>query len=372
MRRHFDNARITSTMTRQNLISLFFLGLLLFMLYNTVWILSPFLRPIFWSGVLSFGFYPIYKKILSSLKNESLAAALTTLLIFMTFVPLFTFLIFSIAHESVVLYEWLVNFVRNGDAERFLTTLQSHPTIQKIRESDLFQWEFVHDNIKRWFLGSANSVGSFALKQAALLTKSVFSAVINFLLMLLLMFFFLKDGDRIYQFVRRVTPLDEKNKEMIFTQLSDTLSAVLRGQIFTAIVQAGVAGLVFWLLGLPFPLFFAALTFMTSLIPLIGAATVWVPFVGYLLIHQSYGKALTLFLLGVFVISLVDNFLKPILIGEKVKLPYLLLFLGILGGIQVYGLVGIFIAPMVLSLFFVLIKIYLEKFSDAEDHSRIF
>ncbi len=110
------------------------------------------------------------------------------------------------------------------------------------------------------------------------------------------------------------------------------------------------------------PIFFAALTFLAALVPVFGTPLVWFPFVIYLICLQQYGKAAALFFLGAFGISLIDNFLKPVLIGKKTRLPYLLLFLGILGGLQVYGLVGIFLAPAVLSFFFSLIKIYREKF----------
>ncbi len=176
-----------------------------------------------------------------------------------------------------------------------------------------------------------------------------------------MVFFFLKDGAAIYEFIYRITPLDEKTKRTVFTQLGDTFSAVLRGQLVTALVQGALAGVIYWILGLPLPLFFAGITFLAALIPVFGAATVWVPFTLYLVIIKEYPSALILFLLGIFVISLVDNFLKPYLIGGKAKLPYLLLFLGILGGMRVYGLMGIFLAPAVLSLFFVLIKIYQEE-----------
>jgi predicted PurR-regulated permease PerM len=100
------------------------------------------------------------------------------------------------------------------------------------------------------------------------------------------------------------------------------------------------------------------------MIPVVGSATVWVPFAIYLAIGQEWGRMAALLVLGTFVISGIDNILKPLLIGHKTKLPYSLLFLGILGGVQAYGLIGVFIAPAFFSLFFVLIKIYRDKFSE--------
>ena len=118
----------------------------------------------------------------------------------------------------------------------------------------------------------------------------------------------------------------------------------------------------FAILGVPIPLFFTFLLFMTSLIPVLGAASVWFPIAVYLLIMHFYTKAIILFVVGFFVISLLDNIMKPAIIGERTKLPYFLLFFGIMGGMKFYGLMGIFLAPVVLSIFFALIEIYREKY----------
>ena len=180
--------------------------------------------------------------------------------------------------------------------------------------------------------------------------------------MTFLLFIFLKDGEKIYRFIYEIAPLERKNKQPLFGQINDTFSAVIRGQLLTSLTQALVAGVIFWFLGLPLPVLFAAVTFITSMIPVVGASAVWLPLVVYLLTLGQQGRALVLFVFGVLVISLIDNLMKPALIGEKTRLPYFLLFFGILGGIKLYGLMGIFIAPVILSLFFALVKIYQEKY----------
>lgn len=354
-------------MTRQNLLSIFFVALLLVVLYGIILILSPFLRPMFWAATIAFGFYPLYLKFLKTTgDNRNLASFLTTLLVFLIVVPIVLFAAFSIVHEAIVLYGWLTREIANGGTEAFIERLRQLPIVQKIDQSDLLQWDFLRDNIKKCLLSSISFLGNLTVSQALPIVRNLFFAVINFFLMLFLVFFFLKDGIKIYGFIYEITPLEEHVKKNVFTQLSDTFSAVLRGQIVTAFAQSILGGLSYWLLGLPLPLFFAGATFLAAMVPVFGAAMIWVPFVVYLLIIHSYTKAVILLLLGTFVISLVDNLLKPMLIGEKTKLPYLLLFLGILGGVQVFGIIGIFLAPTVLSLFFVLIKIYQERFFSHE------
>ncbi len=349
-------------MTRENIISAFFAALLLFILYSTLLILSPFLQPIFWSAIIAFGFYPVYLRILDRCGgHRPISSFLMTLLIFLIAAPILIFILASIIREAAGAYDWILGWIEAGGMDELMEKIHSIGWVQKAENSEILKTHAVREHLKNALLNFAQTFGSFTLKQSLLITKNTLMACIYFFLTIFLAFFFFRDGDRIYRFIYKITPLKEKIKKLVFAQLVDTFAAVLRGQIVTALVQALLAGIIYWVLGVPFPLFFASVTFLASLIPVLGAATVWVPLAAYLALIKEYPSAIILTVLGVLVISLVDNFLKPLLIGEKTKLPYLLLFLGILGGLQVYGLMGIFLAPVVLSLFFVLVKIYQEE-----------
>ncbi len=351
-------------MKRAQIIVVFFIVFFLFMLYNVFLILSPFFQPIFWATVLAFAFHPIYRWLKHKMGGSDKAAAfVTTFTIFLVFVPLVVFLILSLTEEAVKLYKWVTLSLENGEFQRMADNLRSKPYVERI-EAGLDRVHGLKQNIKTWIPGLLGAMAQTLGRQTGMITKNVFIFLINFLLTFFLVFFLLKDGHKVYHFIYDITPMEERNKKKIFRQLDETFSAVLRGQLITGLVQALIAGMVFWLLDLPLPVFFAALTFLVALIPVLGAATVWFPFVIYLVAVGRYGGAVTLFLVGALIISLVDNVLKPILIGEKTRLPYFLLFLGILGGLQVYGLTGVFLAPAVLSVSFVLIKIYREKFSE--------
>lgn len=350
-------------MTRYHIVSFFFIALLLFIIANVLLILSPFLEPIFWSAVLAFAFYPMHRRIDGRLKSRpTLSALLSTALIYLTFVPLVIFIVINLSREAVHFYHWIAKAVEDGRASLWLEQLRSSSLVRKIEASRLFHWETLKQNIEDWVLNSAGDIGNFVLKNAAVLTKNVLVAAFNFVISIFLVFFFLKYGKKIYQFFYEITPLEEEPKKAVFHQLSEAFSAGLRGQIVTSVIQAALLGCIFFALGLPLPVFFAATAFIATFIPVFGTASIWVPFVVYLFITAQTVKAIVLLLLGIFVISGADNVIKPYLIGEKTKLPYFLLFLGILGGLKVYGFMGIFLAPAVLSLFFVLVKIYREKF----------
>ncbi len=350
-------------MNRKQLVSIFFVALLLYILFNIFLIFSPFMRPIFWGMMFTFAFYPFYEKLLKHLGgNRNLASALITAFIMLAMTPIALAIIALAAKEAVNFYEWAATFVQSDQLERSIFYFHNLPLVQKLESKGFLDWQILAQQTKEWFLSSVGTFGALFLKHAPVFTKNVIGFIFKSFLMFFLIFFFLRDGRNILNFIYEVTPLDEDHKREIFAELGETFSATIRGQIFTGLVQGALAGIIFWILGLPLPIFFAMITFIASMIPVFGTATVWTPFVAYLAFTHEYGRAIALLVLGVVIISGIDNILKPILIGQKTKLPYPLLFIGILGGLQIYGFMGVFLAPAVLTLFFVLIKIYRGNF----------
>ena len=349
-------------MTREQFISLFFLALLLFIVYQIYLIFSPFVRAIFWSSILAFGFYPIYVRVKNRLiPNETLAAATMTGAIFLLVVPPVILLILNVATQAIQLYQSAADYIRQGRLESLIEQIRSLSFVQNL-EARIFQWEPLKRNLTEWILKSTQAIGNFATAQAATVTKNLLLVSLNTFLMTVLLFIFLRDGEKIYNFIYQISPLEQRAKKSVFSQINETFSAVIRGQLLTSLTQALVAGIIFWALGLPLPILFAALLFLAALVPVVGASAVWFPLVIYLLTNDQTVKAVILFVLGALVISLIDNVMKPALIGKRTRLPYFLLFFGILGGIKLYGLMGIFIAPVVLSLFFALVRIFQEKY----------
>lgn len=358
----FSNFKERPRMTRHHLVSVFFIILLLGIFWEAVIIFSPFLPVIFWAALLAFGFYPLYEYFLRRFHGrEDPAAVLTVFCILMAAVPLVFIVLFNMSAQVTELLQKGMDYAASGRLKEIFQNIHSMPLVRyfetKIHASALLQ-----ENLHEWTVNFMKSLAGFMLRQLGVITKNILFFVLGFLASIFLAYAFLKHGKKLYQFVYELTPLEEADKEVVFRQIRETLSAVIRGQILTAIAQAICAGAVFYVLALPAPLLIAAATFLSSMIPVVGASMVWFPFVVYLVLKQQFIKALILFLLGTFVISAIDNFLKPAIIGEKTKLPYFLLFLSILGGMSAYGFLGLFLAPVIMSLFFVLIKIYREKY----------
>jgi len=349
-------------MKREHFISYFFIIALVFIIYLVFKIFSPFCSAIFWSAVLAFALYPLYEPLRNRFPNQTnLTAAVMTFLVFIVIILPLAMILVNVTTQAIETSQWVYNYIHDGKLETLIENIRATSWIQKA-ETRIVQWDLLKQNLTSWLSTAAKNAGNYTALQVGTFTKNIFFFLLNFFFMFFLTFVFFKHGKNIHNFIYHVTPFEKATKDSLFLQINDTFTAVIRGQILTSFAQAFTAGVTFWLLGIPVPVFFAFLLFMTSLIPILGAASVWVPLVVYLFLSQFYLKALILGVIGFFVISLLDNIMKPAIIGKRTKLPYFLLFFGIMGGLKFFGLMGIFLAPVVLSLFFALIKIYREKY----------
>jgi len=349
-------------MKREQFISFFFIAVLAFIIYEVFCIFAPFFTAIFWAAILAFAFYPLYGKLrkLFPKRNNSIAL-LMTVMVFLVVVPPLIMVLVNMAKQIIEFSQWSYSYVRDGKLEQLIEQVRGLSWFQNI-QTHLFASQAIKDSLSSWFLGTMKTLGNLAASQAGTFTKNIFFVLLNVFFMSFLTFIFFKHGERIYNFIYEIAPFEKETKKALFTQIHETFVAVIRGQLLTSVAQAATAGILFTALGVPVPLFFTFLIFLATLIPFLGAASVWLPIAVYLLIMHLYAKAIILFVVGFFVISLLDNLMKPAIIGEKTKLPYFLLFFGIMGGMKFYGLMGIFLAPVVLSIFFALIEIYREKY----------
>jgi predicted PurR-regulated permease PerM len=161
-----------------------------------------------------------------------------------------------------------------------------------------------------------------------------------------------------------LVPLAESHKAKFFARLDQTTLAVVAGMVITALTQGLLAGLAYWLLGVPFPLVFTALTALTAFIPLGGTALIWVPVSIYLFVVAPVWKGIVMLAWGIGVVTTVDNVLKPLLIGRGAQLPTLFLFFSILGGLAAYGFIGLFLGPILLAILMTAIEIYREEYEE--------
>jgi len=353
-------------MTRQHLFAAFFFAALLYLLFQFYVIFSVFLVPLTWAALLALVFYPINERLVPLLRGRHTVAAflLTTLVILLVMVPTILLTVL-LGTESVTVYQRLQEMLTSGQTpalvERLLDWFRASPFNQI--------WEHVSLRLASWNLNVgttalklSDAVSSFLVAQATGVAKNAVRFVVNFFLTTFALFFFFRDGERMMKSLRALIPMEPSHKDAVFGRLYDTLSAVVQGTLVTAAAQGFLAGVGFWFLDVPFAVILGCATAFLSLLPA-GAAVVWIGVVIYLFAEGALVRAIILMVWGTVVISGVDNVLRPMIIGGRTRIPTVFLFFGILGGLQAYGFLGIFLAPAVIAILVAFIRIYQEVYA---------
>jgi predicted PurR-regulated permease PerM len=181
------------------------------------------------------------------------------------------------------------------------------------------------------------------------------------------MYYLFRDGHKIVNALPNMLPLERAQSEKIFARTREVISASLYGVLVIASIQGGLGGLMFWILGLPSPLVWAVVMALLAMIPMAGAFLVWVPAAIFLGLSGSWPKAIILTVWGTLVIGTVDNFLRPKLVGEKTKLHELFIFFSVLGGLKVFGILGIVLGPVVLAITLALLDVFRQVETTGEE-----
>ena len=301
----------------------------------------PFWQAIAWGIALSIIVHPLYTW-LNRRFGETASALLTTL-------ATLIFLVLPLIVLSLALYGE-INHVRaelerqSDTGEAFSlsalidqTNSQIQPYLQSIGVKDVDLRKIAAD-IPSTLLGSATQIAA-----------AIFHAIITFVFALLLLFFILRDGKRLYAPSLDLLPLQRSKSSEIYDTVYDTVQATFLGIVLVAILQGTLLGITFWALGLPAPLLWGAVSILLCLIPFAGAPIVWVPASIILATQGHWVQAIILAAVGVGVIGLIDNIFKPVIIGMRVKLHPMAVALAIFGGIATMGPVGLLVGPVVLS-----------------------
>jgi predicted PurR-regulated permease PerM len=340
----------------------FFFAAFLFLLYQLYLVLAGFLAPIIWAAILAMLFSPLYTIVLRWCGGRETLAALTMTLLVTTVIVLPTVSLSSvITRESASLYTRLSEWVSSGELNE---------SIQRLRASRLGRLFVLARGYEiDWSAAARSSVDAasgLVVAQVTSVARNIAVFLLDFTIMLFTLFFLFRDGERMYRRLHGLIPLDPVHKDAIFTGLYQTLSAVTQGMVATALAQGFLTWVALWALGLPYTAFLGVLAGFLSLVPFVGAAGVWLPCTIYLFATGDLVRAIILLVYGSLVISMVDNVLRPLLIGGQTRLPTLFLFFGILGGVQVYGVLGIFLGPVLLAIVVAFIRIYQEQFAIPE------
>jgi predicted PurR-regulated permease PerM len=316
-------------------------------------ILKPFLSPIAWAIVLSIVFYPLYIFTVKHIKWKTIASLITLLVILLLILGPFSYISYLLINEI----KSLPDYLEDGSFESLEGLLQ-HPTIRAKLDKVLSLFNMTEEELNKAISDNVSRMVKELIGRITSGMANIVTISLNFIFMAFSIFFFLRDGPKFLGKVRDYMPFSEEQKDRLVKLIRDIVVSTIYGGIAVSIVQGTIAGVAFFIIGISTPVVWGLATSIASFIPLLGASAVWVPITVYLFIEGAVLKGIALAIIGIFGISLIDNILKPIIIGGRTKMPILVIFFSILGGIKLFGLIGLIMGPLVLALFVSLIEIF--------------
>ncbi len=329
-----------------------YLTLLAFVVVVSVafgWVVSPFYGSILWAVVAAIVFEPLNRNMLRLLPRWPNMVALVTLVMIVAIVIIPAILVgTSLIQELLGLYGRIES--KELNVAQIFADAQKNLPRSVTRALERFGLTDVDHFSQRFSDGIANIVRVIATG-AVNAGQSAFSFVVGIGMMLYLTFFLTRDGPGLVGMIQSKIPLVDEHKTALFEKFTTVVRATIKGSIIVAIIQGTIGGLIFWVLGIHAALLGGVMMGFFSLLPAIGTGLIWVPVAIYLLVTGSIWQGLVLVFCGFFVIGMVDNLLRPILVGKDTRMPDYVVLLSTLGGIGIFGVNGFILGPVVAALF---------------------
>jgi predicted PurR-regulated permease PerM len=327
-----------------------FLLLLTVVTIGFVWILTPYAGAVFWGVVLAILFIPLYRRLLRATdqKKPNLSAMLTLLtIVVMVIIPV-ALIGVSLVNQAAGVYER----IHSGHLDFGMYFRQIIGAMPQWLVSLLERFDLTSlASLQQKLTAGAAQASQITARYAINVASNTFDFLVSMTIMLYLLFFLLRDGHSLAGRIRTAVPLSQKYKQRLFNNFTTVIRATVKGNVLVAIAQGALGGLIFWMLGVQAPMLWAVVMAFLSLLPAVGAAIVWAPVAVYFLVTGKVWQGLVLIGFGVFVIGLVDNFLRPVLVGKDTKMPDYVVLLSTVGGMALFGLNGFVIGPVVAALF---------------------
>lgn len=343
----------------------FFFALLFAITLAFLWLIRGFLQPIFWAVALGIVVYPVYAWVLTRVRGrESLAAMLSVgVVVIVVILPLIG-IAAAVTTEAAALYE-RIDTGDVGVESLYARAIEGMPRIAALLE----RFGLDPARLEAQLSTAAVETSQFIASSALSIGQDTLRIAVFFFLMLYLLFFFLRDGQRLLDGLVRALPLGDKRERHLLGRFAEVSRATIKGTLVVGAVQGTIGGLAFALLGIGAPVLWGVVMALLSILPAVGPALVWVPAAIVLIASQQLLAGLVLIAVGVLVIGLVDNLLRPILVGRDTRMPDYLILLSTLGGLAGFGLAGIIIGPIIAAFFLSVWQMAQEEFTAEVSHA---
>lgn len=324
-----------------------FYVLVLVAIYLSYLVLGPFLVPLAWAAVFAMLFHGAQVRLAAEV-GRTRAALLLTLMTGLLIVLPAVLLVAALAHEATQVAEYLQR-----------STLITPYRIERIWEAARARSPIaLPDDPTQLLRDAVSRVLTFLAPRAGAVVADLFATLGTLLAMLFALFFLVRDGDALGRQLRSLLPLPPAHREELIRGTRDLVIASVGAGVIVAVTQGTIGGLAFWLLGLGAPAFWGVVMAFCSLIPVVGAALVWIPAALWLLLSGSVGKGIGMIVIGALGISMADNVLRPLLLSGTTQVNGLIIFFGLLGGVAAFGFIGLVLGPVILVVTINLLKMF--------------
>lgn len=330
--------------------SSFFFGLIIILSIAILYIFRPFIYPIFWAAVIAIMFYPIYSWLNRYMRASNLSAFIVLILVIVTiFLPL-VLLSTLLVNESIDLYQSVSKWDLSEQVEGVSVWVEKTPFAPYIEKAQT-EWT-------GYIANATKSVSVFLFNNIKSVTQNSLRFVFMLFIMLYTLFYFLKDGEKMLKRLMHLSPLGDAYEKMLYEKFRSTSRATLKGTFIIGSIQGILGGLLFWATGIEGAFIWGIIMVALSIIPAIGSVIVWFPAGIIMLILGNIWQGIVILTIGTVVISMIDNLLRPPMVGKDIQMHPLLVLFSTLGGILIFGISGFIIGPVLAALFVAIMTIY--------------
>jgi predicted PurR-regulated permease PerM len=320
----------------------------------SAFIIKPFLIPVLTSFILAYLFYPINKWLNGKIKRKNISALIVSLIIILIIIIPLSFMLFEVSKEANVGYIVLKQKISKGTL--FDVNCEDGLICSGVNKLK----EYTNEQQVRFYLEDSLKTASTKIAQGAI--SFIFSLpkrLLDVLLTFFIIFFLLRDGETIVKKIEKTTPLKQSVKNKIFSQMHEVTRAIIHGFFLMAVLQGIIGAITFSLFGITSPIIWGIVIAILAFIPFIGSMIIWIPAAAIKLAGGSIGAAIGI-TIGGLIMSTLDTFIKPKIVGDKAAIHPVIIMLGFLGGLSLLGPIGIIVGPLILALLITFIKLYKE------------
>ena len=319
------------------------IGLILILLYVSYKIIAPFIAALLGAAVVAIAVYPIYQKIQKKIKRKNLAAIIVIIFIIIFILIPLIFFANKLFSETIEVY----NSARDLELTEFSDNLKNITGLNINFESQI--------------KGGLQSISKIVISSSANVLEYLAKGMLNMFVFFFALFFLLRDGKKVIKKLRNLLPIREDIEIKLFSEINKLIRGLISGVLIIAVIEGVIAFIGFYLFGIPSPLLWSFVIVLAAYLPIIGPATVYVPAAIYLAVIGNITEGILLLIYSFALISYLDNIVKPNIMGKGSNINPAIVLLGVLGGLNLFGLAGIVVGPLILSILFIIYRLYEEE-----------